>query len=129
MVSIKKVFAYSIKQIFLICFLATTFFSFAVFGQTPNAQEAQLLRANQTIERELSGGQTHSYRISLKANEFLQVKVEQKGVDVVVRLFDSNQKQLVEVDSPNDSAGFEKLSYIIEKAGEYEIQISRHYWK
>ena len=97
---------------------------FAIFGQTQKTQEAQLLSANQTIERELAGGQSHSYRITLKANEFLQVKAEQKGVDVVVRLFDSNQRQLAEADSSNPTQGFEKLLFITESEGKYEIQIS-----
>lgn len=97
---------------------------FAIFGQTQKTQEAQLLSANQTIERELAGGQSHTYRITLKSNEFLQIKAEQKGVDVVVRLFDSNQKQLAEMDSPNGTQGFEELLFITEKSGEYEIQIT-----
>ena len=96
---------------------------FAIFGQTQKTQEAQLLSANQTIERELAGGQSHTYRITLKSNEFLQIKAEQKGVDVVVRLFDSNQKQLVEVNSSDSELGFEELLFITEKEGEYEIQI------
>jgi CHAT domain-containing protein/Tfp pilus assembly protein PilF len=96
---------------------------FAVFGQTQKTQEAQLLSANQTIERELAGGQSHTYRITLKSNEFLQIKAEQKSVNVVVRLFDSNQKQLVEVNSSH-TTWFEELLFITEKEGEYEIQIS-----
>ena len=124
MLSIKINLAYSIKQIFSICFLAVTFFSFSVFGQVQKTQEAHLLPANQTVERELSGGQTHKYLISLKANEFLQIMAEQKGTDIVVRLFDSNQGQLAEVDSPNGTQGFEKILFITEREGKYEIQIS-----
>jgi len=97
--------------------------AFFAFGQTPNVKDIRPLSANQTIERELSGGQTHSYRITLKANELLRVKAEQKGVDVVVRLFDSNEKQLVEMNSPF-GINFELLSFISEKAGDYKIQIS-----
>lgn len=126
MLSINKVFAHSIKHILSICFLAATFSLLSVFGQTPKEQEAQFLPANQTIERELAGGQSHTYRISLKSNEFLQIKAEQKDINVIVRLFDSNQKQLVEVDSSNQDGAdvFEELLFITEKEGEYEIQIS-----
>lgn len=126
MLSINKVFAHSIKQTLSICFLAATFSLLSVFGQTPKEQEAQFLPANQIIERELAGGQSHTYRISLKSNEFLQIKAEQKGIDVVVRLFDSNQRQLVEANSSNlgGTAVFEELLFITEKEGEYEIQIS-----
>ncbi len=57
--------------------------AFFAFGQTLNVTDIRPLPANQTIERELAGGQSHTYRIILKAKEFLQVKVEQKGVDVI----------------------------------------------
>ncbi len=124
MLSIKINLAYSTTQIFSICFLAAILFSFSVFGQGTTTQKAQLLPANQTVERELSGGQTHKYLITLKANEFLQIMAEQKGIDIVVRLFDSNQRQLAEADSSNPTQGFEKLLFITEREGEYEIQIS-----
>ena len=122
--SIKKVFVHSIKQIISICFLVVTFSLLFVFGQTQKIQEAQQLAANQTIERELIGDQTHKYRITLKANELLQIRTEQKGADVVVRLVDSNQKRLVEMSRSNSSDHLEELSFITEKAGDYEIQIS-----
>ena len=49
--------------------------------------------------------------------------VEQKGIDVVVALFDSENKKLAEVDSPNGDQGAEPLFLIIEKAGNYRLEI------
>ncbi|MBO0720825.1 MAG: hypothetical protein J2P41_08380, partial [Blastocatellia bacterium] len=42
------------------------------------------LEPGQAIKRELAGGQRHSYRIRLNADQFLKVAVEQIGVDVAV---------------------------------------------
>lgn len=85
--------------------------SIASFGQTHTNEESKL-KLNQTIERELAGRQSHAYPVSLKANELLQVRVEQKGIDVVVKVFDSNKKLLAEMDSPNGASGVELLSFV-----------------
>jgi tetratricopeptide (TPR) repeat protein len=98
--------------------------SASVFAQEQKSEEANSLTTNQTFERELQGNQTHKYRIVLQANECLEVKAEQKGIDVVIRLFDSEQKQLFEKDSPNGTQGFEELLFIANKAGNYEIYIT-----
>ncbi|MBA3634242.1 MAG: hypothetical protein H0W58_15740 [Acidobacteria bacterium] len=46
------------------------------------------------VERELKGDEAHSYTLALKAGQFLNVVVKQKGVDVVVALFDAENKKL-----------------------------------
>ncbi|HSK71961.1 MAG TPA: tetratricopeptide repeat protein, partial [Pyrinomonadaceae bacterium] len=93
---------------------------------TVNAQinEIKLLLPKKILESALAGGQTHKYKIEVKANEFLQVKVEQKGIDVVVKLFDNSGKKLAEMDSPNGTQGFENLLFIFRHAGVYTIEIS-----
>lgn len=123
MFSIKTVFSHSIKRILLIYFCVITLSLTSVFGQIGKTQEAQPLPNNQTIEGELSGGQSNIYKITLKANEFLQMKVEQKGIDVVVRLFDSNKRLVAEMGNLNGTVG-SKRSFFAEKAGDYEIHIS-----
>src|SRR4051794_11277597 len=39
------------------------------------------------ITRELKGGETHAYHVSLKRGEFLRAVVEQQGIDVAVSLY------------------------------------------
>lgn len=87
-------------------------------------EEITLLEPNKNFERELAGGQKHSYKIKAEANEFLQVKVEQRGIDAVIKLFDNNDKQLAEVDSPGGTVGEEVLFFIIPDAGFYRIEVS-----
>src|SRR3712207_2093618 len=59
------------------------------------------LELGKPIERELAGGQAHSYRIVLAAEQYLRVVADQRGIDVVVTLFGPDGRQVVEVDSPN----------------------------
>ena len=61
------------------------------------------------MERELKGGETHSYQVSLVAGQFLYVQVEQQGIDLVVDLFDSSNQKIADADSPNDNWGAEPI--------------------
>jgi hypothetical protein len=73
-------------------------------GPNPIVQEekdARPLDPGKPIERELAGGQSHSYQIRLTEGQYLRVVVEQRGVDVVVTLLSPDGKKLIEVDSPN----------------------------
>src|ERR1044071_1215556 len=53
------------------------------------------------IERELAGGQAHTYRIKLIQEQYLHVIVEQKGIDVVVTAFQPDGQKIIAIDSPN----------------------------
>ncbi|MBX7222898.1 MAG: CHAT domain-containing protein [Blastocatellia bacterium] len=75
------------------------------------------------LVRELKGGEKHSYPIPLKANDYVKVVVEQKGIDVAVRLVGPDGKVTQEVDSPNGTQGPEPLASIVEQAGTYTLEI------
>lgn len=94
--------------------LATT-----VFAQMPDEK----LPSKQPLTREIKSGETHNYKINLKAGEFLRVLVEQRGADVVVRLFAPDGRLLAERDRPNGKAGEESLSIEANMAGEYRLEI------
>src|SRR5215510_13272876 len=72
---------------------------------------------------ELRGGQTNSYRLLLKAGEFLHATVDQNGIDVVVAIFGPDGKQLSESDSPNDRWGTEPIVLVATVSGEYRVDI------
>lgn len=90
------------------------------YGQTPDIQPLTL---GKPIERTLKSDEFHSYTLILQAGQFLNVVVEQKGIDVVVTLFDANNKKTVEVDSPNGTQGPEPISIIIETTGAYRLDV------
>jgi CHAT domain-containing protein/Tfp pilus assembly protein PilF len=92
-------------------------------GATQSAQDSDSLELGKPIERALSGGQSHSYRITLTAGQYLRVVVDQRGIDVVVALFALDGKKLNEADSPYGDAGPETVSTIAEAAGAYQIEV------
>ena len=91
--------------------------------KSKSGSEMALLEVNKPIARELAGGQGHSYQINLAASQFLGVIVEQKGIDVVVTLFEPDGKKLIEVDSPNGTEGSELLQWVAMVAGNYRMQV------
>jgi hypothetical protein len=75
------------------------------------------------IERELAGGQSHTYQITLTEGQYLRVVVEQRGVDVVVTLLSPDGKKLIEVDSPNGTQRPEPMQWVVEAAGTYWLEV------
>lgn len=92
-------------------------------GQSKDGADTQSLELGQAVERELAGGQMHSYRIALEAGQFLHVVIEQRGIDVVVTLFGPDGKKLAEVDSPNGAQGPEPVFLVVEAAGNYRLEV------
>src|SRR6266498_125567 len=86
-------------------------------------KDVRPLELGKPIERELAGGQSHSYQITLTEGQYLRVVVEQRGVDVVVTLLSPDGKKLIEVDSPNGTQGPEPLQWIVEAAGTYWLEV------
>ena len=99
--------------------------SFLLGAQAANAQVAPTsLQPGTPIERALAAGQSHSYTISLAQDQFLQLLVDQRGIDVVVRTFSPAGRRLREVDTPNGTDGPEDVTVIAETAGVYRIDVA-----
>ena len=83
------------------------------------------LELGKLLERELNGDETHNYQIILKTGQYLQVNVEQKGIDVEVMLFSPDGKQLAISNSFNGASGPETISIIAQKSGNYKLKVRR----
>ncbi len=86
------------------------------------AQEPLTIEPGKAIEREIAAGQTHSYRITLAAGQFIRVLVEQPGCDVALTLVAPDGKTAVEskLNRPN---ALESLSFEAQTGGEHLLQI------
>lgn len=87
------------------------------------AQTAKDLPALAPVTRELRGGETNAYRVSLTSGQFLHALFKQQDVDIVVALFAPDGKQLTECDSPNDRWGSEAIAFIAPVSGDYRVEI------
>ncbi|MCM3869634.1 MAG: CHAT domain-containing protein [Pyrinomonadaceae bacterium] len=77
--------------LFLICCLCLS-----VSAQV--APEAQTLVPGQPVEREIKGGQSHVYQLSLAAGQFVRLRLEQRANDAALILTAPDGKQLAEMD-------------------------------
>ena len=93
-------------------------------SSTTQTNEARELLPAQTIEREITGAQTHRYKFDLQSGEFFQVRVEQKGVDVALKLTDDKGNILATMDSPNGKAGFETLTWVAVNSGNFVLEVT-----
>jgi hypothetical protein len=80
MMRIKLVIAFA-----SVVFLATVPVDAANSSQ--NSQDAHRLTPGTPIEREIAGNETHTYLITLAANQFIRISVSQREVDVAVLVF------------------------------------------
>jgi CHAT domain-containing protein/tetratricopeptide (TPR) repeat protein len=101
--------------VFMIC-------SFCVSVPAQGTQTPQTLAPGQPVEREIDRGQTHAYRISLAAGQFMRVVVEQRGMDVKVALAAPGGEQLTEFDFTR-IGGMESLSAEAAASGDYRLTV------
>jgi CHAT domain-containing protein len=81
------------------------------------------LESGKPIERELAGGESHSYLLTLAAGQFCQAVVDQRGIDVVVSLYGPDGRKIVELDSPGSMNGPEPVSLVAEASGSYRLEV------
>jgi tetratricopeptide (TPR) repeat protein len=90
----------------------------------PRSREPEgRLESGKPIEVELTGGQSHTYRITMFSGNYLQVNIDQRGIDVAVALYSPAGGKIREIDSTRRFTGPEALSVIAEVTGTYSIEI------
>ncbi len=72
---------------------------------------------------ELAAGACDEVLVDAAAGDLLDLRVDQRGVDVVVRLFDPAGRQLVEVDTPFADWGEEVVRIVAAAAGAHQLRV------
>lgn len=84
-----------------------------------------LSEKNSYIERQLLVDQTHKYQLYLKQDQYLNLAVIKKDTDLVVKVFDPNEKKLLEITSSDRPQDPELGIYLLmELTGTYRLEIS-----
>jgi tetratricopeptide (TPR) repeat protein len=92
-------------------------------GAAQSAEESQLLKPGKSIERELSSGRSHFYKVTMTSGKYLQIAVMHMGIDVQVALYSPDGKKIADEDSSHATAGSETISVIAEAAGAYMVEV------
>jgi len=94
-----------------------------VFGQTTAVQEKQILPTSTPVEVEVIGDKKVRYEVGLTAGEFLQVRVEQRDVEVLLILLDAGDKELARMSSPREKEGLETISFVAPETASYTLEV------
>jgi CHAT domain-containing protein/Tfp pilus assembly protein PilF len=92
-------------------------------GAIQEGPQARPLEPGQSVARDMKGGESHSYRVTLGADQFLSTVVEQRGVDVTATLVGPDGTKQAEADSAKGVRGAETLTFIARAAGDYRLDV------
>jgi CHAT domain-containing protein len=81
------------------------------------------LEHKRAVERELAGGQTHSYQVTLTAGQYVRAMVEQKGIDVAMALFGPDGAKLAEIILPHTLQGRKVIIAVTATAGDHRLEV------
>lgn len=87
------------------------------------ATEVRPLEDGKPIEREMNGGESHLYQIALATDQYLEVMIEQRGVDVAVALAGPDGRILGEVNRAKGAKGAETLMFVADAPGTYRLEV------
>jgi uncharacterized DUF497 family protein len=103
--------------------LASSFLLCSLLTASAIAQE-QTLQLGTPVDRQLGASETHTFTVTLEENQLIQFVVEQRGIDVIVRVSSPAGKSLGEFDTPNGDNGPENVSFVAAAPGVYRITVA-----
>lgn len=83
----------------------------------------QTLVSGSTVTTPLKHGDKHQYFLPLKENEFALLRLEQKGVDAIITVYDPAGNKVEDFDSPNGKNGPEIITLTSAAKGEYSLEV------
>jgi CHAT domain-containing protein/predicted negative regulator of RcsB-dependent stress response len=89
-----------------------------------HAQETEPLVFGKIIEKNFTKPDVQRFKLTLKANQFARVEVQQKGVSVNFDILDAKENQLIRVVRPLNAFGRKIASVLAEEDAEFYLQIS-----
>ena len=82
----------------------------------------QIISPGRQIEREIAGGESHTYQITLQAGQFVRFRLEQRAINAALILTAPDGKQVVEMNLTRAGA-HESLSLEVPTTGSYQLTI------
>lgn len=106
-------------SVFLLAILCTFFNATA---QENTQTDIRQLHSSEPIERALASGQTHSYKIALRSGQYVNISVEQFGINAEVILAEPKGSQITSIDWWWRE-GTESYWAAAESSGDYTLKI------
>src|SRR5262245_53656554 len=81
------------------------------------------LEPGPSLERDLGTGETHSYKVPLAADEYLNVRVDQRGIDITATLVGPDDVKRTDANTAKGTQGAETLTIIADTSGDYRLDV------
>ena len=109
--------------LFLVSCFAVSALQLSVTTAQDNT-EPVVLELGKPVERELAGGQSHRYTLTVPSNQYLRLLARQHGVDIMLDVLDSTGRKLVdEYDNTGSGSGIETFALITSEAGNCTVEV------
>lgn len=93
-------------------------------AETPKMVNAPLLELGVPIEGEIAAKEKRIYQITLAEKQYAVITVEQRGIDVAVRVFNkTDERAMVQRDLIANADGREEIGFTAATAGVYRLEI------
>lgn len=113
-----------IKALILIGLLAGLTAAQSPAQRRINRTEETSLQPGVPIERSIAPNMSHTFSVTAEEKSFVQITVEQRGIDLVVVIHSPSRRKLAEHDSPNGSDGPENVSFVVVEKGPYRVRVT-----
>jgi hypothetical protein len=89
----------------------------------PFAYSQTMLQPGIVVQSRIAADQVHSYGVALQEDQYLRLVVDQKGIDLGIRVSDPRGRRIGDFDSPNATAGPETITFIAESSGVFGLEV------
>ncbi|MBO0719386.1 MAG: CHAT domain-containing protein [Blastocatellia bacterium] len=96
----------------------------AATGSAQESAPARRLETGKPLVRDLAGAQSHFYQVTLSAGQYARVLVDQRGIDVEIKLIGPDGRQIREFDAESNPQGQEIVSWVSGVAGIYRLEVN-----
>jgi CHAT domain-containing protein/Tfp pilus assembly protein PilF len=85
-------------------------------------EQPQVLESGKPIERDLNGGESHSYQLKLLAGQYVRLFADQRRINVALAAFNPDGKKIIEADGFS-MGNAERIMFIAETSGTYRVEV------
>lgn len=100
------------------------FLSLIALSGWAHASEPEItkLETGKHFEHQIAGTEVYSYQLDLAVDQFAEVTVDQRGIDLAIWTYDPNGQKIAEVDGIR-AGDYESIIFVGEIAGAYRLEI------
>jgi len=88
-----------------------------------NERHVRQLKSGDVVERALAIGQSHVYELTIAAGQYIQITIDQRGIDIAASLVAPNGKAALALDAMDDAFRPETVAAIAEVDGPYLLRV------